>query len=85
MSRPKIVYGNGVNLAGLWSKTPMRLRWNDNLKEWYDSNGCFSVEKLGTQSDEDIITYASTNRNDVVTWIKGVQATMRILHEWSEE
>jgi len=82
----KVLWGNAVNLSGLWSRTSMKLTWQKGLKEWYDSAGNFSVAKAGTQSDldGDFIAYASHDKKDVDTWTAGVRATMKILHRWAK-
>ncbi len=82
---PKKIYGNGINLSGLYSKKPMLLTYNCILKdEWWAKDGNFSVSGLGLIVEGGRITFASKKRKDVLCWIAGVLSTMTLLKRWSQ-
>ncbi len=81
---PRVVYGNAVNLAGLYSAVPLKCTYRKDLKVWFDKEGNFDVEKLGLVRQLGCITFASVRRKDVELWTSGVREAMLILRRWSQ-
>jgi len=77
----KVVYGAAINLRGLWG--PYKMKYYEDLDEYYDKTGNFSIKKVGEhQPCDGIITFASASRAKTQTWVQGVRATMRALKGW---
>lgn len=70
----KDVWFTGLNLNGLWSKKPIKGIWDWSLRSWYDPNGNFNCDKIGLDIDQQIIIFASYDKKDVNSFIKGVQS-----------
>lgn len=83
---PKVVYGNSINLQGVYSKTPVKMFWYPYLETWYDRGGNFSVE-LGLHKSKDgcIVTFGSVRRIDVLNWTRGALSTNVLLRNFIEE
>ena len=86
VNAPEEVWAASINLSGLYSKTPMRCLLdinNDNdCVEWWSEDKNFSVRKLGLESARGYISFASTKKKDVVIFIDGVKATMKLMKTW---
>lgn len=75
--KPKIIYGAGINLSGLWG--PYKMSYYKALDEYFDKSGDCSIKQLGKhQPHGDIITFASTTRKETILWVRGVKATMKM-------
>jgi len=82
-TKPKIIYGNAVNLSGLYNKSPMRLKWNEELEGYWDSFGDFEVDNVGEVARDGFIAFASVSKQDVENWTRGALAVMKMLNSWS--
>jgi len=78
-----VIYGCAVNLMGLYSNSPIKCSWSDKSDAWLDEDGIFSVAKLGLNTEQGRVTYASTQKKDVEIWILGVRATSFMLQNWA--
>ena len=72
-----------INLSGLYSPRPIRVFWHKTLKEYYASDGNFSVAFDGLTRTACIVTFAHHNKMMVQTWIDGVRSCQHLLREWS--
>jgi len=81
--KPKTIYGAAINLVGVWG--PKKLSYAEDICEYYDRTGNFSVKKLGQHKDGYIITFASTSKEEVELWVSGVKAAMAMLRNWCNE
>lgn len=82
------VYVAGLNLSGLWSTKPLKARrYIDDEGSWWVSHGPLKddafAEKLGLHDRDGFITFASTSKREVQTWIDGVLSSFKILREWT--
>lgn len=83
--KARTVYAAGLNLSGLWSKKPIKVYYDADLRCWYDASENLSVERMGYhQPFSWLKTYASTSKADVQTWIDGVSAAFCMLKNWIE-
>ena len=81
--KPKIVYGAGVNLSGVWG--PCKMYYNEEHEEYYDSSGniLLCLNGIGEYKENNRrTTFASTNEREVEIWVSGVKSAMRILRNW---
>jgi hypothetical protein len=81
----KQVYVAGLNLSGLWSTKP--LKTHREMGSWWVSSGPLKdnafAEKLGLDDRNGIITFASTSKRDVQSWIDGVLSSFKFLRNWT--
>lgn len=80
--RHRVIYGNMVNLRGLYSQTPLTLHYEEEGEQWYDATGNFSASGIGIGTSPGCITFASTSKDEVSAWTDGVLATMALLRRW---
>lgn len=84
----KILYVNGINLVGLYSKTPIKCspsKKYSSLTDYYDNSGNFSVDPNNLDINIDgRISFASENEHDIVMWTKGALAVLTMLSRWSK-
>ena len=81
---PKEIWGNGVNLNGLWWKTPRKFYWDKEFNSWWDEvglSGDFNILILGLNSPSKynefgIITFASKSKKEVEIWTLGVRTAL---------
>ena len=78
----KPIYSNAINLGGLISKNPMKLKWDTTLNSYYDESGDYSVENLGLIEKSGIIIFSSENKKEVELWTNGIEATFQMLRNW---
>lgn len=85
--QPKVLYTNLVNLAGLYSKEPVKcFRKNRAFGEgfWYwDKTGNVQADETH-EKDDNIIQFTSPNKKEVELWTKGASAVMEMLKRWSK-
>ncbi len=82
--KPKVVYGASVNLSGVWG--PSKMKYDPDLKDYWDRTGDFSINRIGEHHPHDgIITFASTSRKETLLWVKGVKAAMQMLTNWCKQ
>lgn len=83
---PKIIYANRVNLAGLYSKVPLKLTRQKGHSFYSDSEGDFvlAVSQIGDFSTDGQTTFSSPNLKEVELWTRGATAVMRQLFNWSK-
>lgn len=81
----KQVYVAGLNLSGLWSTEPLKA--HREMGAWWVSSGPLKnnafAEKLGLHDPGGIITFASTSKPEVQSWIDGVLSSFKFLREWT--
>jgi hypothetical protein len=79
----KTIYGAAINLVGVWG--PLRMKWNENCKEFYDKTGNFSISKIGLniKKECDVIEFASKNKKEVETWVNGIKCAFKRLSEFA--
>jgi len=82
---PNKIWGNGINLSGLWSTDPMFFTYNDEIGGWWHSDGNTSIEKLGVYvvKSKNVYTFSSTNKREVLIWTKGVIAALDMMKRWA--
>lgn len=80
----KKVWANRVNLGGLYSKTPLPVYWDSDLKSYWDSEGDLDVK--GSVSKFTVIrhncycvTVASPDKKDIEIWAQGAQHALFIV------
>lgn len=88
-NKPKIIYSNMINLAGLYSNKPVICRndkYFDLPNHWWDHEGDYSVSKLGLVINKDMlyIRFSSINKKEVELWMSGVKSTMKMLAAWTK-
>jgi len=74
MPRAKVIWGNLVNLSGLYSDRPVRLKWDPEFGNWWSADGNMAFCKLGEHRERHVVMFASKSRRDVALWTKGVKA-----------
>lgn len=86
VQKPKVIWANQINLAGLWSPIPERMKWDELQDCWWDRNGWFSIPKLGfyTRYDSTIIGFSSENKKEVEIWTRGALAVLNRLGNWTK-
>ena len=74
--KKKPVWFIGINLNGMWRKTPYRGYWDEELQRWCDSSGSFDAKKIGLYSSKNsyCITFASHDKKDVEIFMQGAKA-----------
>jgi len=77
----KTIYGAAINLVGVWG--PLKMRWNENCKEFYDKTGNFSISKIGLNIKEDVIEFSSINKKEVKIWVNGIKCAFKRLSEFT--
>lgn len=86
-TRPKVVYGAGVNLSGLWGPVKMKYHESDCVEgefTYWDKEGDFDVEDIGLIEKDGHITFADPDKRTVETWVSGVKTTMKMLQKWCQ-
>jgi hypothetical protein len=80
------MYANRVNLSGLLSKKPIKIRQGESYgdKEWWHDNKDFIVDKIGLNITDGYIDFASENYDEVLAWTQGANAVMTMIHQWSK-
>jgi|SRR5690606_295713 len=88
---PEEIYGNAVNLKGLYSKWPVKLflqTFDDqepSYKRYASINELLIIDAekdLGLQEQEGVITFTSKYESEVRLWTEGVKSSMKILRQW---
>lgn len=74
MRKKPDIWAAAINLLGLWHDKPIKLKYNYNLNEWYDSKGNLSTHKLGYEDCGNLQVFTSKNRKDVTLFILGAQS-----------
>ena len=71
--KPTIIWAAAINLSGPWAYEPIRMKYDPELKSWYDKSGNLSVSKIGLHYQNNITTFSSENERDVGLWLSGVK------------
>lgn len=88
---PQEIYGNAVNLKGLYSKWPVKLFLQDfsdeepSYKRYASMNELLIIDAsqpLGLCEQDGVITFTSKYESDVRLWTSGVASAMKILKAW---
>lgn len=72
-----------INLNGLYSGKPVKLNYNEEIKEWRDRDGNLTVKRKGMEVQSGYVIFASEDKKEVYCWIKGTEAVMALLRKWS--
>ncbi len=72
-----------VNLAGVWSNTPIRGKFHSSLDCWYDRSGNLTADKLGLVVKDGITTFASTSKTEVEIWLSGLHTAFSMLKRYT--
>lgn len=85
--QPNIIFAAQVNLSGLYSNEPIRCTRDNEMDSWCDVSGDFIVDFIGDNSRRNSTVFSSEKIEDVINWIKGAEAVMNQLREfsWKEE
>jgi len=83
MKKPKVVWVNMVNLAGLYSPRPIKCSYKADLKSWWSADGNVEAKRLGLERKDNCVIFVSKTKQDAVLWTKGAAAVMYLLHSWS--
>jgi hypothetical protein len=70
----KPIWSAGINLAGVWSKTPIKMYWHDASDAWWDDSADLFIRKLGLCKKDGIITFSSYKKRDVEIFLMGIKA-----------
>ena len=85
--RPKVIWGNGVNLSGLWWDRPRRFVLKKDCgvgAVYWDSSGDFDLWGPFEHRDHiGIITFGSVSKAEAEAWTKGARAVMDQLKRWA--
>jgi hypothetical protein len=73
------LWGAGVNLSGISSRSPMALHWDSELKSWWDRTGDWDISELGCEVFDGRIKFADQDRRVVASWISGAEAMANII------
>ncbi len=78
----EVLWGNMINLAGLYCQVPREMRWDDYLQRFLDD--CEGIDAEGPELvvESGFIQFVSKDKNEVEKWTEGVVAAMTILNEW---
>ena len=82
MAKKKHLWMAQINLSGLYSNSPLKMTWDDDLEKYWDYRGDLSVEGVGLYADAGCITFASYKSLEVQLWISGVLSTMKMMQAW---
>lgn len=81
---PKILWANSVNLAGLFSKSPIKCVFVEEYFDnpyWVNKKQDFSVETIGLWNrDNRYIVFSSIDKQEVENWMNGVKSAHSIIH-----
>lgn len=87
--KPKRLWANKINLAGLYSTKPvlvvLKTAWQERMwtiGTYWDATGDVDVEKEGEVRKYGSIIFASRNKKDVQNWTKGILAVNAMLKKW---
>lgn len=86
---PKVLWAARVNMAGLWSSKPIKVRLDEEMLEqdfdavWYDKEGDFGVDVVGLEKNEYSTTLSSTSKDEIKQFIAGAEAVLSVLRSFS--
>lgn len=88
--KPKSIYGNGVNFAGLMYDQPLQFNWNSKTQSWWGDGDHVEIRNTGLEVKDwegDIlcVMFSSPKEEDVRIWTDGAKAAMAILRAWAGE
>lgn len=66
---------------GLHSADPAEAQYDDATQEWKSADGDVSGSRLGLEATKDRCTYTNFERDQVVAWVRGVQAACFMLSQ----
>ena len=83
-AKKKSLWANSINLAGLYSKKPTQVFYNEDLEEYYDRGGNYSISGPGMITSESggVISFASESKEEVEIWTLGAKTAMTMMAEW---
>jgi hypothetical protein len=77
------VWGAFVNLVGIPSTKPLKLKYSKDSADWWVNEGelkdDFNFEKRGLQVDNGCVRFMSENKKEVQAFINGVRALQTVL------
>lgn len=86
--REEKLYGNAVNLSGLYAKNPLELKFDDESDSWWDRSNNMDFNRRGLQIGNDtddssgIVKFTGTKR-EVECFTMGVRACFKLLSAWA--
>ena len=83
MTMPEGIWGNAVNLSGLWSIEPLKLVYDDELFKYVSEDGDFIQETVGHSASYGHLAFTSEDREEVVLWTEGVKSAMALVRQWA--
>lgn len=81
---PKVLYGNMINLCGLYSTSPVRCEYSEELESWSEKEGNFDICQVGYSYYNGCVKFSSTSIEEVKLWTDGAMAVMNLLTKWAE-
>ena len=84
------LYGNAVNLSGIYSKNPLELKFDYETEAWWDRSQNMDFNRRGLQIGNDpddpdcsgIVKFTGTQR-EVQCFTMGVRACFTLLSSWA--
>jgi hypothetical protein len=76
----KKLYGNVLNLSGLYAKNPVELKSVDGV--WWDSSLNIDFKGPGLEIKDRLIKFAGTER-EVECFSMGARACFKLLRQWA--
>lgn len=82
---PKVIYANRVNLSGLYSNKPLKLKLEAHYDFYSDGEDfCLDTDKIGLVETDGLVGFSSPNEKEVELWTQGAIAVMRQIFKWSK-
>lgn len=84
IDKPEKIWGNGINLSGLWSDCPVTFTYDDELGGWWHEDGNIDIKELGLHKSDNWITFSSIRFIEVAAWTEGVTSVFAMLRKWAQ-
>ena len=79
----KTLYNNIINLSGLYSLDPVKMKFNKGLDLWVDNEGFSSSTGPGLKLSDSCVSFSSHNKKEVELWTSGIKCSLKLLNAWS--
>ena len=66
--------------SGFHYPKPIKSTWDEETQSWFDKKGKLEVTKLGLLAKTNYISYSSTEREKVSSWMLGVRCCNQLLN-----
>lgn len=87
---PKVIWGNRVNLVGLYSQKPIRMKLYDEYYDedelwWTSTDGSLGVHEVGLvgSAADGCRTFSSESKREVELWTDGAMAVLQRLDNFA--